>query len=126
MNIYDKILTCLFLLAIITWQALHQAKLFKENKTIDHFWKGVWYACAVAVVTGAYVHMFNWWYLLKIPILGVLIRAAFFDIILNKLRGEPWWYNGSMTANIRIKGSWWDSIENKLPLPVFKALKIDY
>lgn len=127
MNIYDKVLTCFFLLAIITWQALHQAKLFKENKTISHFWKGVWYACAVAFVTIPCVYLFNWWYLLKIPILGVLIRAAFFDLILNKFRGEVWWYNGSMTiTDVRVKGSWWDRLENRLPLPLFKALKIDY
>jgi hypothetical protein len=127
MNWADKILTCLFLIAIITWQALHQAKLFKENKTINHFWKGVWYAGAVAAVTIPFIYLFNWWYLLKIPILGVLCRAAFFDLILNKFRGEVWWYNGSMTVtDVKVKGSWWDSIENKLPLPLFKALKIDY
>jgi hypothetical protein len=127
LNCADKILICLFLLAIITWQALHQAKLFRDNKTISHFWKGVWYACAVVLVTIPYVYLFNWWYLLKIPILGVLCRLAFFDLILNKARGEVWWYNGSMTVtDIKVKGSWWDKLENELPIPVLKALKIDY
>ena len=127
MNVYDKILTCLFLLAIITWQALHQSKLFKENKTINHFFKGLLYAGSVLLGSAPFVAAFGLWYLLKIGILGVLCRLAFFDLILNMARKEVWWYNGSMTAtDIKVKGSCWDKIENRLPIPVLKALKIDY
>lgn len=127
MNWADKILICLFLLAIIIWQAFYQAKLFKENRTINHFLKGLLYAGSVLLVTTPFAAAFGLWYLLKIPILGVLERAALFDLMLNKFRGELWWYNGSMTVtDVRVKGSWWDKIENKLPLPLMKALKISY
>lgn len=126
MNVFDKILVCLFLLAIIVWQALHQAKLFKQNKTISHLWKAMWYAGAVALVTIPYVWLYNWWYLLKIPILGVLERVAFFDLILNKFRNYVWWYNGSLTSNLDQKQSLVDRIENNLPAKWLKVLKISY
>lgn len=123
MNVFDKILICLFLLAIIVWQASHQAKLFKQNKTISHFWKGMWYAAAVALVTIPYLCLYNWWYLLKIPILGVLERAALFDFILSLVerQKDPLFYYGKGTTTSKI-----DEEENKLPEWLLKTLKVVY
>ncbi len=123
MNLFYKILVCLFLLAIIVWQALHQAKLFKQNKTISHFWKGMWYAGTVALVTIPYIWLYNWWYLLKIPILGVLERAALFDFILSLVerQKDPLFYDGKGTTTSKI-----DEEENKLPEWLLKTLKVVY
>lgn len=121
MNYADKIFVCLFLLAIIVWQAIHQAKLFKQNKTISHFWKGVWYAGAVALVTIPYIWLYNWWYLLKITILGVLERMALFDFALNAARSKPMFYNGDKTT-----GSWVDKLENGMSAEAIPAYKIGW
>lgn len=121
MNYADKLLIVIFLLAIIVRQALHQAELFKKNITISHFWKGMVYAGSVALMTIPCIHEFGWWYLLKIPILGVLERAALFYLFLNKARNEKWYYIGTGE-----KGSWFDRLENKLPLKVLMAVKIGY
>lgn len=99
MNWADKVILCLFLAAIITWQALHQAKLFEQNKTISHFWKAVAYAGALAIATAPFIAAFGWWYLLKIPVIGVLQRGALFDFILNKIRGKPLFYSGIESPN---------------------------
>lgn len=130
MNLFDKILVCLFFLAILVWQALHQGHLFKQNKTISHFWKGVWYGLAIIVATVPYIAIFDWWYLLKILIIAVVERLAFFDLILNIARGYAWWYNGSITIDYnnpnQQKGSLIDRIENILTIQQVKILKIIY
>lgn len=121
MNVFDKILVCIFLLAIIIWQALHQAKIFKEKKTISHFWKSVWYAGAVALVTIPYIWLYDWWYLIKVPILGVLERMAFFDFILNLARSKSLFYNGDKST-----GSLIDRLENKLSEDAIPAWKMSW
>lgn len=126
MNITDKILVCSFLLSILIWQALHQAHLFKQQKTISHFWKGIWYGCAVAIVTFPYIVMFDWWYVLKVPIIAIIERMAFFDPILNIADDEPLFYNGPKVQLIKSKGSLIDRLENILTNKQLKALKISY
>jgi len=126
MNVFDKIVVCLILISVIIWQALHQAKVFKQQKTISHFWKGVWYALAVAAITTPYVIFFDWWYLLKIPVIGIVERMAFFDPILNKSNNQSLFYNGPDVQEFKSKGSWLDRLENKLPDGVVIALKCAY
>jgi hypothetical protein len=124
MNLLDKILIVTFLFAIIVWQALHQAHLFKQNKIISHFWKGVWYALAVGLATIPYILLYDWWYTLKIPFIGILTRMALFDISLNLCRSYPWWYNSSISGNPEQKPSWIDMVENKIVGISIKGKKI--
>lgn len=126
MNLYDKILICVFLFAILVWQALHQVNLFNKQKTISHFWKGVWYALAVTAVTVPYISMNNWWYILKVPAIGLAERMAFFDFILNDAHKEPLFYNGPKVQLSNSKGSWVDRLENKLTNTQLAILKIGY
>lgn len=121
MNAYDKIIISVFFFAIIVWQALHQAHLFKQNKTISHFWKGMAYAGAIGLVTLPYVMAYNWLYLLKIPVIGISIRLSFFDFTLNLARHKPLFYNGEQTT-----GSLIDKIENSISKEFRLILKIIY
>jgi hypothetical protein len=117
----DKILIITFLFAIIVWQALHQAHLFKQNKTISHFWKGVWYALAVGLATIPYILLYDWWYALKVPLIGILERLALFDFTLNIARKKQLFYNGEGSTN-----SDTDKVENKWPQWVVYSLKGAY
>lgn len=121
MNLCDKILICTFLFAIIVWQSLHQAHLFRLNKPISHFWKGMAYAAGVAIITTPYVMVYDWWYLIKIPVIGISIRLAFFDFTLNMARHKPLFYNGAQTT-----GSLIDKIENSISKEFRLILKIIY
>lgn len=121
MNVFDKILICIFLFAIIVWQALHQAHLFKQNKPISHFWKGVWYALAVILVTIPYILLYDWWYALKIPLIGILARMALFDFTLNLARSKPIFYNGEKST-----GSYIDILENKISEDAIPAWKVSW
>lgn len=125
MNLLDKIIVCSFLLIILMWQALHQAHLFKEQKTISHFWKGVWYGLAVALVTVLYILLDGWWYALKVPIIGIAERMAIFDLLLNCARKYKWWYNGAIGPTSDT-GSLIDRLENHLSNSWIKVLKIIY
>lgn len=128
MNVYDKIMISAFLYAVIVWQALHQADLFSKDKTISHFWEGVWYSLAVLLVSAPYIALYDWWYALKVPAIGVSIRAALFDITLNRARGYAIFYNGApvTVANADKDVSKIDEWENKLPFRWQRALKISY
>lgn len=121
MSLYDKIIISVFLFAIIVWQALHQAHLFAQNKTISHFWKGVAYACSVALITILYISIYDWWFLLKVPILGVIERMALFDFTLNIARSKHLFYNGKDSTGSKI-----DQQENKLSIFWLRILKIMY
>lgn len=125
MNLLDKIIVCSFLLIILIWQAIHQAHLFKEQKTISHFWKGVWYGLSVALVTSLYILLNGWWYALKVPIIGIVERMAIFDILLNMARKYKWWYNGAIRPTYDT-GSLIDRLENHLSNSWIKVLKIVY
>lgn len=125
MNVFDKILICAFLLAILVWQALHQAHVFKQQKTISHFWKGVWYGLATALITAPYAASYGWWYLLKVPLIGGLERMALFDIVLNIARKYKWWYNGAIGPTSDT-GSLIDRLENHLSNTWIKVIKICY
>lgn len=125
MNFLDKIFICTFLIIILVWQALHQAHVFKQQKTISHFWKGVWYLLATILLTVPYVTFYGWWYLLKIPLIGGLERLAVFDLILNAARKYKWWYNGVIGSSIET-GSVIDKLENHLPNNMIKVLKVAY
>lgn len=118
MNAFDKILICTFLFAIIVWQSLHQSHLFKQNKTISHFWKGIWYALAIGLFSIPYILLYDWWYALKIPLIGVMERLALFDFTLNIARSKSLFYNGEGSTSSKI-----DQIENKLPNLVLFFLK---
>lgn len=121
MSIFHKVLIIVFLFAIIVWQALHQAHIFKQNKTISHFWKGFWYALAVGAVTIPFISIYDWWYALKIPLLGLCERLSLFDFVLNIARNEKLFYDGNGTT-----GSIIDKLENKLSSAWLRVLKITY
>ena len=80
----------------------------------------------VAALTIPYAVSFGWlWYAVKIPAYGIAARAAFFDIIMNKIRSKPFFYNSSMPFT-KAKSSLLDMLENKLSVPYVIALKITY
>lgn len=121
MNVFDKILICAFLLSILVWQALHQAYLFKQQKTISHLWKTIWYSLAVALATAPFVLLYDWWCILKVPIIGISERMALFDMILSLARHKGLFYNGEGST-----GSIIDRLENRLSNIWIKVLKIIY
>jgi hypothetical protein len=107
----------------IIWQSHYQAHLFKKNIAISHFWKAFGYGCFVAVLSIDMWIVIGFWAAIKTAILGISIRAALFDPILNLFRNEKWWYNGA--PNMK-NGSLLDRIENKLSPFWIKFLKITY
>lgn len=122
MNYADKILIFIAFFAFIYAQAKDEAKRFKQNLSISHFWRGVEYGFGVIVATVTFITSRDWWYALKIPVIGVLERAAIFYYLLNKFRGKVWWY---ISANGE-KPSLIDKLESKLPPIGIKILKIIY
>jgi hypothetical protein len=63
-------------------------------------------------------------FLYEVPVIAAATRLAWFDPILNLLRKNNWWYNG--TRGTDKKGSWFDRVENKLGDSWVKVLKVGY
>ena len=123
MNLADKLLVCITLLLFLYAQAKEEAKRFEQKLTISHFGKAALYGCFVLFWIVAFVEAHGWWYVLKISVIAILERAAFFNLILNIIRKKknPLFYNGKDTTGSKI-----DQEENKLPDWALKTLKIAY
>lgn len=115
MTIYDKLFLTLYFLAIIIVQSVWQHRLFKANKPISHFWHGMLYAIGIGIA----VWVFSMWW--QVVVIGVVTRLAFFDGILNAVRGRPLLYNGKGTT-----GSLIDKIENKFSVFWINVFKIAF
>lgn len=102
MTWWDKVFAVASFLAIILIQCKWQAKLFAAQRSINHTVHAIIYCAGMVPVLIFFWPC--WWQVIAI---GVLERLALFDPILNRIRGKPYYYNGT-------PGSWMDRIENKL------------
>lgn len=118
MSIYDKLLIIAYFLLIIFVQCKWQAALFKRNKPISHFWHGVIYAATIG--PAVWVFWPKWW---QVIVLGVVVRLAFFDPIMNLVRGKRplLTYNGKGTTGSKI-----DQWENRFSVVWLTVLKLVY
>jgi hypothetical protein len=112
----DKAFLAFYFLVIIVVQCFWQKALFKANKPISHFWHGVYYALTALIM--AYFFMPVWW---KVGLIAVVVRLAFFDPILNLIRGKPLLYNSDPKAASII-----DRIENRFSVFWINVLKFFY
>lgn len=92
-------------------QAAYQAAQFAHNKVRNHWEMGLYYALFCTCVAIGYWGGFNLWAGVEVGLFGIVTRAAFFDPIINIIRGKALWYN-SIPSN-RFSGSLLDWIENK-------------
>lgn len=116
MTLFDKLFLAGYFLAIIVIQSLWQARLFKANKPISHAQHAVYYC--LTILPMLYFFWPVWW---QVIVIAILCRLAFFDPILNLIRGKPLFYNGAGTT-----GSWLDQWENSLAEWALAALKMTY
>lgn len=116
MTLFDKLFLTGYFLCIIIIQCVWQAKLFKRNKSISHKRHAAYYC--LTILPMVYFFSAFWW---QVVVIGVLERLAFFDPILNLIRGKPLFYNGKGTT-----GSGQDLWENELATWAVKTLKIAY
>jgi hypothetical protein len=116
MTLFDKLFLVGYFLAIIIVQCIWQAKLFKANKPISHKWHALYYC--LTILPMLYFFMPWAW---QVVVIAVLERLAFFDPILNLMRGKPLLYNGNGTT-----GSILDRWENSLALWALAGLKMTY
>lgn len=127
LNNWDIIFLSVLYIGACTGQAFFQAHLFEKNKAINHFIHGLYYASWCLLIAFAYYTQFNIWVGIKVGIYGILTRTAFFDPILNIIRGKPLWYNSAPLVH---SGSFLDWIENILfakgKINWIKAIKISY
>jgi hypothetical protein len=115
LTIIDGLFISAIFMLLCTFQAGYQAKKFADNKTVNHFRHGIYYAIVCTVISLWFSKEFGWVIGLKIFGIGILVRAAFFDPILNIMREKPLWYNGSYDKEAWKKGSsWLDWIEHKI------------
>lgn len=102
MSWFDKIFIAGYFLAIILVQCIWQARLFKNHKTINHWWHGLYYTLTVLPIL-----YFFWPYWWQVGLLALFTRIAFFDFMLNAIRGKNLFYNSDKDA-----GSIVDRVEN--------------
>ena len=79
-------------------------KIFKYSKKINfHFWGAV----VSTIVAFAFMFValsdFTSIQLYSLPFICLTIRWVFFDITLNLLFNQKWWYYGNVTKNLRIQ-----------------------
>ena len=112
-------IACIFQI-IIVWQAAYQAHRFKINKPISHFGKGLLYGiiCAAIGLCFLYGRWQEYYWYWQVPLLASFQRLAWFDIILNRMRGDVWYYVGRGTT-----GSLQSKIEGKLSDAWVRILK---
>jgi hypothetical protein len=117
MTLFEKLFLTGYFLAIIFVQAKWQAVLFKRNLPISHKWHALYYC--LTILPMVYFFSAFWW---QVVLIGILCRLAFFDGILNAIRGKPvFGYNGRGTTS-----SWLDRLENALSETWVKVLKVLY
>lgn len=96
-----QLITCIAIFFVmIIWQADYQALRFKNNKPISHIGKSVIYciACIIVGICFVYGRWNSYYWYWQVPLLAVFTRVAFFDIILNDLRHNAWYYVGRGTT----------------------------
>ncbi len=124
-----KISIALACFLFIYLQASQQAKVFRRQKTISHFAKGMWYFLFVMLLTS--IMMWGRWHNWKhedrlwgIPLIGLCTRIAWFDLLLCYKMAWKWYYNGTNLGHS--KGSLIDRWENELSIGAVKAIKLFY
>src|SRR5687767_45302 len=115
LTIVDGIFLSVIFILVCTVQAGYQAQKFIANKPVNHFRHGIYYGIVCGLISFWFLHEFGWAIGLKIFIMSILVRAAFFDPILNLMRDKPIWYNGSYDSETWAKSSsWLDWLEHKI------------
>lgn len=118
MTWFDKGFLAFYFLLIILIQCIWQAKLIKAHKPIKHGWHGLYYA--ITVLPMLYFFSSFWW---QVVVIAVLSRAAWFDPLLNLIRGKYpiLTYNGKGTSGSKI-----DQWENRFSTTWLAVLKVIY
>lgn len=111
LSIWHIIFLCFLFTAFCAGQAAYQAAQFAHNKIRNHWEMGFYYALFCTAVAVSYWISFNFWIGFMVGAFGIITRAAFFDPIINIIRGKPLWYNSVPLT--RFSGSLLDWIENK-------------
>ena len=123
MNLTQLITCSLVFMAFIILQCEYQAHMFKVNKPISHFGKSILYGLFCAAIGLAFLYdrwQQHFWYW-QVPLLALFERLAFFDLLLNRLRHNSWYYVGRGTT-----GSIQSKIEGELSDYWVKRLKIAF
>lgn len=113
-----KIDICLAFFGFMVLQSLVQSHRIKHNLRIYHGWAAAEYALWVGIVSYSAMYLSDeniWW---RVAIIGVTIRAALYNFILNKIRGLNWFYSGIGTTK-----SLEDKILNRLSKSAVIVLK---
>ncbi len=112
MNWYDRVVLTILYGVICAGQAFYQAHQFDKQRGISHFWHGVYYAMACIIISLAYWNVLSFWDGVVVGVYGGIFRLAFFDTILNSIRGKELWYNGEddgrLTRNESLQ-DWWEN-----------------
>lgn len=117
------IASVLWLIQIIIWKLIHDIKLWKAEKKVNHAkeWFLVCAGCA-APGTGFFFHTtLVWWY--AIPLISAMCAWfiwLFFDGLYNLQRNFTWWYTGTNDAD----DAKTDNLLQKLPPWLHKLIKI--
>jgi len=107
-----------FILNLI--HALWHWYLIKRNRTILSNQKTIEYSI-ISILAGVILKITLGCPLLPLILFCVLTRMAFFDILLNLMRGKSWLYEGE----IKKRKSFVDWFENQTGLPIW-VLRILY
>lgn len=116
MSWFDKGFLAAYFLAIIIIQCIWQSRLIKAYKPIKHGWHGLYYA--LTVLPMLYFFSQFWW---QVIVIAVVTRLAWFDFILNAIRGKNLFYNSDKNA-----GSLIDRIENNFSVFWINAFKLAF
>jgi len=102
-------------------QAFWHKYLIQKNRLIQSGQKIIEYL-TISILAGVILKIWFGWQLLPLIFFCLLSRLAFFDIMLNLLRGKNWLYEGSIG---RYK-SFWDWLERQsgIPIMIFRLLYI--
>jgi len=98
----------------------HWYLITKKNRLIKSLQKTIEYSVS-SILAGVALKAVLGCKLLPLILFCVLTRMAYFDIMLNLLRGKSWLYEGE----IKKRKSWIDWFENQTGLPV-AVLRIVY
>jgi hypothetical protein len=112
MNVYDVVVATVLFVGACILQADYQAKQFKKGAAISHFWHGVYYAFFCLLIGAMYAFGVSIIDGVKISLYGSIVRLAFFDAILNLIRGKSIWYNGQQDDKLTNAESIIDWLEN--------------
>ena len=104
-------MTAIIIAIVILDAAVNWFVIEKLHHTVNHFAQGVIYG----VMLSPLLFWFDW---KTIAELGIFARLAFYDPLLNLLRGESLLYNGKKTPVPGRKQSLMDWLENKSGIPV--------